>query len=261
MASVNESVPKFKETIATQVIVRRVGDYYYQNLTWLFDEYPVFEVREAILRRWLYNHVQVEAQEVDWIEQRIRDLKEEAAKTQSDSRFWKDLLNWYVFCTNTRYVFDEDIDLVSRALEFAISITKLNELYGSQGFFYRSDILKLVAGRLKHTPHIYQNLKTPSLKPFLESFLTEIYQSKYDITNYELVDVERVIRCAKEVEDWSFLIHIEKVLAKIFQSVKNQRAKKEKYQFERETVILRTEAFLNETVRFFKEKIAEAENK
>lgn len=256
MASERENIPEFRKTMSTDSIIRRVESGYYHNLTWFFDEYPVFETRNAILRHWLDRSIEVSAQDVDWIEQRIIDLKKETRGAQSDFRLWKDLLNWYVFNTNTRYVFDDNTDLVSRALEFAIGITKREDFGGSQGFSHRSDVLKIVAARLENTPHIYQNLKTPSLKLFLESFLVQEYQSKYDIIVYEMVDIKRVIRCAIAVWDWGFLPHLEKVLAKIYQSQENQK-KTRTYDYRKEVEILQTEALFKETIRFFREKTEE----
>lgn len=248
MSGTTEKVPGFKETILTDVIVRRIEYGHYHNLTWLFDEYPVFEVRKAILRHWLDHSIPVLAQDTDWVEQRIYDLGEEQAKTQSNSRLWEDLLGWYVFNTNTRYIFDDNTDLVSRALEFAIKLTQ-NDLGGMRSSFYRSDVLKVIAGRLERTPHIYESIKTPSLRLFLESFLEEKYLSKHDIIDYGMVDVRRVIRCAVAVEAWGFMPYIEKVLFKL----RNQR-KPERYDFGKEIEILESLAFLQEAVRLFEEK-------
>ena len=237
MVNEKKEIKEFRKTMLTDFIARDVESGYLHNLTWLFDEYPVFEVRNAVLRHWLNCSIKVAAQDVDWIEQRIIDL---VVEEQSGSRLWRDLLNWYVFNTNTEYLFSDRTDLVSRALEFATGITKLEE--GLSGLFRKSDILKIIAARLENTPHIYQNLKTPSLKPFLESFLVREYQSKYDIIDYEMVDVKRVIRCVIAVCDWGLLPHLEKVLAKVYQSRENLiKTKPKKYDYRKEVEILQTE--------------------
>ena len=257
MVNEKKEIKEFRKTMLTDFIARDVESGYLHNLTWLFDEYPVFEVRNAVLRHWLNCSIKVAAQDVDWIEQRIIDL---VVEEQSGSRLWRDLLNWYVFNTNTEYLFSDRTDLVSRALEFATGITKLEE--GLSGLFRKSDILKIIAARLENTPHIYQNLKTPSLKPFLESFLVREYQSKYDIIDYEMVDVKRVIRCVIAVCDWGLLPHLEKVLAKVYQSRENLiKKKKKKYDYRKEVEILQTEVLLKETIRFFREKIEEGKDK
>lgn len=257
MVNEKKEIKEFRKTMLTDFIARDVESGYLHNLTWLFDEYPVFEVRNAVLRHWLNCSIKVAAQDVDWIEQRIIDL---VVEEQSGSRLWRDLLNWYVFNTNTEYLFSDRTDLVSRALEFATGITKLEE--GLSGLFRKSDILKIIAARLENTPHIYQNLKTPSLKPFLESFLVREYQSKYDIIDYEMVDVKRVIRCVIAVCDWGLLPHLEKVLAKVYQSRENLiKTKPKKYDYRKEVEILQTEVLLKETIRFFREKIEEGKDK
>jgi len=248
MTVVAEKVPKFRETIHIGAITERIKRNYYLDLTWLFDEYPIYDIRQAILRYWLDRSVPVPDQIADWIEQRVYDLKKEGTRAESGSYFWKDLLGWYVFNADSDYIFDRNVDLVSRAIEFAIKITK-DGFADDVGFIYRSDILKIIAGRLERTPHIYQSPKMPSLKPFLKSFLVQEYESKHGIIDYELVGVKRVIRCAIAVKDWEFLPLIEKVLFKL----RNQK-KPERYEFRKEIEILESLAFLKEAVRLFKEK-------
>jgi hypothetical protein len=168
------------------------------------------------------------------------------------------MLDWYVFNTNTGGV-HEETDLVSRAIEFAISIAK-NDFAGISRFIYTSDILKLITVRLKRTPYIYQNLKAPSLRPFLESFLTSQYcRPDWDITDYRLVDVRRVVDLAIELWDWSFLPQIELVRQKVCQSAENRIKKDERYDFHQEVRIREAKAYLDEAMRFLTEKKAEEE--
>ena len=245
-------VPKFRETISRSDILKEIEHGYrfgpYYGLIYAFDEYPILETRKAILRRWLDKSIKVRGQEAEWIEQRVFDLAEDV---RSHS-LWKDLLHWYVFNADTVNVLSGKFDLISRAIEFAIGLTKMSDFARIGGFSHRSDILKIVVARLEHTPSIYQKLNAPSLRSFLEWFLALQYQSKFNTADYEMVDIKRVVRCAVAVEDWSFLPHLEKVLAKVYQDQENRQ--KERYDFRKEVDVLEVQAFLRETIRFFREK-------
>ena len=245
MAVDQEKVPEFMGTVSAGAIVRGVESGYYFNLTWLFDEYPTFTVRQAILRRWLDRPIQAYDYQADWIEARIRDLNKE--ETETHSGFWKQLLDWYVF--------NAEGELINRALDFAVGITKMDYFGTLRGFFYLSDVLKIIAGRLDRSPEIYQDIKTPALKLFLESFLVQAYQPNSTIYDFTMVDIKRVVTCAISVEDWQFLPLIEQVLYKL----SNQR-RPERYDFKQEVEILRNITFLKEAVRFFREKTEEVKN-
>jgi len=244
-----ERVQKFKRTVDTEAVIRGIERRFYDDLTWVFDEYPTFTIRRTILRHWLdhsicvYHHWQA-----DWIEARVIDLKKEDGETNSG--FWKELLGWYVFNTTCGLDFDATAILVNRALDFAIGITKMDDSGGSHGFCYRSDVLKIIVGRLDRSPEIYHDLKTPkTLKLFLESFLVETYQSKFPIIDCRMVDIRRIVNCAIRVEDWEFLPLIQQVHQKLY----NQRRSK-KYDFKQEAEIEESLAFLKEAIRLCEEK-------
>ncbi len=118
------------------------------------------------MRYWLDYSIRVLDWQADWIEARVIDLKKEDGETHSG--FWKELLNWYVFNTTCGLNFKATAVLANRALDFAIGITKMDDFGGSHGFIYRSDVLKIIVGRLDREPEIYRDIETPSLKIFLE---------------------------------------------------------------------------------------------
>lgn len=255
-----EQIPKFQKTILTALIAGRVerGFYNFGGLPFVFDTYPTIEVRKAILKRLLDDQVRVIVHDINWIEQRINDLAKEQAeeKIDADPPLWKQMLEWYVF--NAGAVRGDETGATERAIEFAIAIAKKDEFAGSHGFFFRSDILKIIIARIKRDPERYENMKAPSLKPFLESFLVDAYDPKFGPTYSQLVDVERIVRCLIKVWDASFLPHIEKVLARIYQNQeKNIKNRKNHYDFEEEVDTLQDQAFLKEAIRFFKEELPE----
>ncbi len=242
MAEAKEKIPEFRRTKNPKIVIQRIdsdrcNDY---NLAPLFDEYPDFSVREAILRRWSAYSFRLYYYQADWIEARICDLGEEEIETHSG--FWKELLSCYIFSSHDELVF--------RAIEFAIGLTKKEDSLGSlPRSFYRSDILKIIAGKLDKDPEIYWNMGTPSLKLFLESFLVEAYQPHSIITYDVMVDIRRSVRCAIKVEDWQFLTLIEKVLYNLY----NQE-RPEKYEFKKETERKENLAFLKEAVQLCRGK-------
>ena len=243
MTEAKEKIKEFKQTMGIKGIVNKVRYSVYEAMV-AFDDYPTLEVRQGIIRHWLDDSIRIFDQHADWIEQRILDLKEEEVKTRQSLHFWEDLLNWYIFNTSS----------VSRAMNFAIGLTQ-NNFGGSPGFLYRSNILKLVVGKLERTSHIYQSIEMPSVKLFLESFLVKAYQPNSTISDYAMVDIKRVVRCAISVGDWHFLPQIELVLYKL----SNQRRSK-RYDFKQEAEILENIAFLREAVRFFREKTEEVKD-
>ncbi|MEK7503627.1 MAG: hypothetical protein AAB577_01450 [Patescibacteria group bacterium] len=246
MENVQEKVPEFRKTVVTEAIVKNIERGPAFNLLWVFDEYPILEVREAILSRLLSSSIKVGcAQEADWAETRIHDLKKEEEQTHSGS--WKELLGWYIFNANG--------GLVNRALDFAIGITKLEHFGSSYGFQHRSDVLKIIAGRLNKSPMAYQDITTPDLKLFLESFLVKAYERDFPIYDCTMIDIKRVVHCAINVEDWTFLPLIEKVLYKLY----NQK-RPERYDFGEEVEILENITFLREAVRLFREKTEEVKD-
>jgi len=245
MADAKENVPEFKKTVDTEAMISRIERGSCFNLTWLFDEYPTYTIRKTILKYWLDHSICVLGWQADWIEARVIDLKKEEGATHSG--FWKELLDWYVF--------DVTAALANRALDFAIGITEMDDFGGVHGFIYRSDVLKIIAGRLDRSPEIYQDIATPSLKLFLESFLVRTYQPDSIINDFTMVDIKRVVRCAIKVEDWQFLPMIELVLCKLA----NQK-RPEKYDFKQEVAITESLAFLKEALRLFREKTKEVKD-
>lgn len=245
MADVKERILGFKKTINTEVEIRRIESGWYHELTWLFDECPIFTVRKTILNYWLDRSIKVHDRQACWIEARIYDLKKEEGEIKSG--FWKELLNWYIF--------NADDKLANRALDFAVGITKIDNFGDTQGFIYRSDILKIIAGRLDRSPEIYWHTETPVLKSFLQSFLIRSYQPDSIIYDFIMVDIKRVVRCAVKIEDWGFMPLVEQVLYKLF----NQKRPK-KYDFRQEVEMLENIAFLKEAVRLFRKKIEEVKD-
>ena len=248
MVDVKEKVQEFKRTVDTEAVIRRIeGGSYSDDLTWVFDKYPTFTIRRTILRYWLDHSICMHHWQADWIEARVIDLKKEDGRTHSG--FWKELLDWYVFNTTCGLDFNATVMLVNRSLDFAVGITKMDDFGGSHGFVYRSDVLKIIAGRLDRSPEIYRDIETKSLKLFLESFLVQAYQPNSTIYDSTMVDIKRVVRCAIKVEDWRFLPLIEQVLYKL----SNQK-RPERYEFKQEAEIMENLAFLREAVRLCREK-------
>ncbi len=240
MASVEKKVPEFKKTINTETVIRRIESGWYAGLTWLFDEYPIFAVRRTVLRKLLDRSIPVSYQEADWIETRVFDLKQEEEETRSG--FWNELLGWYVFNAKS----DE---LINRALDFAVGITKMDFFAGTHGFVHRSDVLKIVSGRLDESPRIYRDMETSTLKLFLQSFLVQTCQPNSTIYDFTMVDIKRVVRCVIKVEDWDFLPLIEQVLYKL-----SNQSRPKGYDFKQEVETLENIAFLREAVRLLREK-------
>jgi hypothetical protein len=237
-------VEKFIPGLSIADIESRIRSNYYCDLTPVFDQYPIVELRQKIIRYWLAYPVEVLAHQVDWIEQRIIDL----ADSGSDS--WKDLMNWYLF--NTKCGLETDIAPISRVFDFAIKFTERRDEYGRpKDFFCRSYVLKIITGRLEGYFHGYFSLVGVKLEAFLLSFLEEIYLSKYDIVNFDMVDVRRVIRCAEKMGNWDILPQIEKVRMKVFQD----HEKKKDWDFQKEAQILETEAFLRGAEKYFEAQI------
>lgn len=243
MAEIKEKIPEFKKTISPEAVIGEVKSGWYCDLTLPFDEYPIISVRRAILKYWLERPIEVRDYQADWIETRVRDLKEEENRIDR-LNFWKELLDWYIFNTHGK--------LASRALDFAVEITKTADF---SLHMYSSDILKLIAGRLDRSPEIYQDLKTPTLRLFLESFLVQACQPNSTIFDFTMVDIKRVINSAVKVEDWRFLPLIEQVLYKLC----NQKSP-ERYDFKQEYEIQSNIAFLRVAVRLFREKTEETKD-
>ena len=241
MAEPEGKIPEFRKTIVTENVVRGVASGWYRDISFvrIFDEYNAFAVRKAILEYWLERSVRINEYQADWVEARIIDLKKEEGETRSG--FWKELLNWYIFNATDK--------LSNRTLDFAISITEMNDFGDSSGYFYRSDVLKIITGKLDRSPEIYQDITTPALRLFLESFLVAAYQPNATIFDGTMVDIRRVVRCAIKAEDWHFLPMIEQVLYKLY----NQK-RPERYDFRQEVEILENIAFLKEAVRLLREK-------
>lgn len=237
-----EKIPEFRKTVDLERVIEKINSYQYypRDLVSLFDEYPIFAVRKAILERWLDHPVEVLDWQVDWIEARICDLKTEEGEMHPN--FWKELISWYIFGTKGK--------LANRAFDFAVGIAKKSYLY-----LYRSDILKIIAGKLDRSPEIYQDIETPSLRLFLESFLVQAYQPNFTIYDSTMVDIKRVVRCAVKVGDWRFLPLVEQVLYKL----SNQR-RPERYDFREEVEFKENLAFLKEAARLLREKTEETKN-
>lgn len=239
MAETEERIPEFRRTKNPENAARKIESGCYDALFPLFDEYPIYSIREAILRRWSEYHCRFYFYRADWIETRICDLGEE--ETETHSGFWEKLLSCYIFCAYGELAF--------RAIEFAIAITNREDFGGTRRFSHRSDILKIIAGKLGKEPEIYYDIGKPSLKIFLESFLIEAYQPEPVITYDMMIDIRRVVNCIVKVEDWGFLTLIERVLNKLY----NQERTKI-YNFKQEAEIKEDLVFLKEAVRLCREK-------
>ena len=142
--------------------------------------------------------------------------------------------------------------LANRAFDFAVEIAKTENFS-----IYKSDILKLITGKLVRSPEMYyiQRVEAEDLRLFLESFLVRAYQTNFKISDFTMVDIRRVVRCANSVEDWRFLPLIELVLYKYY----NQE-RPERYDFDKEIEILENITFLREAVRHMREKTEEIKN-
>ena len=107
------------------------------------------------------------------------------------------------------------------------------------GFIYRSDVLKIIAGKIHRSPETYSEV--PAFKPFLESFLEK------DTTFRDFTDVRRAVRCVVDVQDTDFLPRIEEVLHKLANKRRNPN------NFGDRTDGAEVVAFLREAMRFLEE--------
>jgi len=234
---VDEIVKKFKETKGTKRLLYEAEQDPGFIAMRIFDDYPTYEVRKGILGIWLERVRPIYPWQADWIETRIQDLRKEERETQHrfwPDCFWKDLLGWYVF--------NATLQCVTRALEFAINITQQERFKEEFGYFYRSDILKIITGKIHQSPEIYS--EAPALKTFLGSFLEK------GETYCDFTDPKRAVRCAVDVSDTSFLPQIEEIIHRLYNKRRNPDDFRERIEVAENLAFFReSKCFLEEALK------------